>query len=151
MSNSLWPHKQSPTRPLCPWNSPGKNTGVGCHFLLPGIFPTRTEPMFPALQVDSLPLRCLGSPYLVRWAFCCPLLWTTSYIIILENLPKPCSEASWWKRDSEIIVCLYQSILSLSLCIYAKQDDPASRDVIVIVTTIITMSAFTEQLLYART
>ena len=23
---------------LCPWNSPGKNTGVGCHFLLQGIF-----------------------------------------------------------------------------------------------------------------
>ena len=27
-------------RLLCPWNSPGKNTGVGCHFLLQGIFPT---------------------------------------------------------------------------------------------------------------
>ena len=26
---------------LCPWNSPGKNTGVGCLFLLQGIFPTR--------------------------------------------------------------------------------------------------------------
>ena len=26
--------------PLCPWNSPGKNTGVGCHFLLQRIFPT---------------------------------------------------------------------------------------------------------------
>ena len=25
---------------ICPWNSPGKNTGVGCHFLLQGIFPT---------------------------------------------------------------------------------------------------------------
>ena len=25
---------------LCPWNSPGKNTGVGCHVLLQGIFPT---------------------------------------------------------------------------------------------------------------
>ena len=28
------PHGQQPTRLLCPWNSPGKNTGVGCHFLL---------------------------------------------------------------------------------------------------------------------
>jgi len=27
-----------PTRLLCPWNFPGKNTGVGCHFLLQGIF-----------------------------------------------------------------------------------------------------------------
>ena len=30
-----------PARFLCPWNSPGKNTGVGCHFLLQGIFPTQ--------------------------------------------------------------------------------------------------------------
>ena len=27
-----------PSRLLCPWNFPGKNTGVGCHFLLQGIF-----------------------------------------------------------------------------------------------------------------
>ena len=26
---------------LCPWDSPGKNTGVGCHFLLQGTFPTQ--------------------------------------------------------------------------------------------------------------
>ena len=28
------PHRQQPTRLLCLWDSPGKNTGVGCHFLL---------------------------------------------------------------------------------------------------------------------
>ena len=28
------PHRQQPTRLPCPWDSPGKNTGVGCHFLL---------------------------------------------------------------------------------------------------------------------
>ena len=31
----------SPTRLLCPWNFPGKNTRVGCHFLLQGIFQTQ--------------------------------------------------------------------------------------------------------------
>ena len=30
-----------PTRLLCPWDSPGKNPAVGCHFLLQGIFPTQ--------------------------------------------------------------------------------------------------------------
>ena len=34
MSNSVWPHGLQPTRLLCPRDSPGKNTGVGCHFLL---------------------------------------------------------------------------------------------------------------------
>ena len=30
----LWHHRQQPTRLPCPWGSPGKNTGMGCHFLL---------------------------------------------------------------------------------------------------------------------
>ena len=34
MSNSLQPHRWQPTRLPHPWDSPGKNTGVGCHFLL---------------------------------------------------------------------------------------------------------------------
>ena len=34
MSNSVWPHRRQPTRLPHPWDSPGKNTGVGCHFLL---------------------------------------------------------------------------------------------------------------------
>ena len=34
MSDSVRPQRQQPTRLLCPWDSPGKNTGVGCHFLL---------------------------------------------------------------------------------------------------------------------
>ena len=41
MSISLWPHGLYPTKLLCPWNSPGKNVGMGCHFLLQGIFPTQ--------------------------------------------------------------------------------------------------------------
>ena len=34
MSNSVRPHRRKPTRHPHPWDSPGKNTGVGCHFLL---------------------------------------------------------------------------------------------------------------------
>ena len=34
VSNSVRPHSQQPTRLPRPWDSPGKNTGVGCHFLL---------------------------------------------------------------------------------------------------------------------
>ena len=34
MSDSVLPHRRQPTRLPCPWDSPGKNTGVGCHFLL---------------------------------------------------------------------------------------------------------------------
>ena len=41
MSDSSQPYGLQCTRPLCPWDSLGKNTGVGCHFLLQGIFPTQ--------------------------------------------------------------------------------------------------------------
>ena len=41
VSDSLRPHELQPARLLCPWDSPGNNTGVGCHFLLQGIFPTQ--------------------------------------------------------------------------------------------------------------
>ena len=34
MSDSVRPHRWQPTRRPRPWDSPGKNTGVGCHFLL---------------------------------------------------------------------------------------------------------------------
>ena len=37
----LQPHVLQPARLLCPWDFPGKNTGVGCHALLQGIFPTQ--------------------------------------------------------------------------------------------------------------
>ena len=33
VSDSVWPHRRQPTRLPRPWDSPGKNTGVGCHFL----------------------------------------------------------------------------------------------------------------------
>ena len=49
-----------PARLLSPWDSPGRNTGVGCHALLQGIFPTQgSNPHLLCLlhwQVDSLPL-----------------------------------------------------------------------------------------------
>ena len=37
MSDSVPPHRRQPTRLPGPWDSPGKNTGVGCHFLLQSV------------------------------------------------------------------------------------------------------------------
>ena len=41
MSKSFRPHGLLPTRLLCPWEFPGKSTGVGCHFLIQEIIPTQ--------------------------------------------------------------------------------------------------------------
>ena len=79
---------------LCPWRSPDKNTGVGCHFLFQGIFPTQisTLPLLPLLhlhhwQAGSLPAESLGKPTLTltlpllgidRNKFCTCPLWLAS-------------------------------------------------------------------------
>ena len=56
VSNSLQPHRLLPTRLLCPWDFPGKNTRVGCHFLLQGIFLTQgSNSHLIHQQADSLP------------------------------------------------------------------------------------------------
>ena len=65
----FWTHGLLPARPLSPWNFPGKNTGMGCYFLLQGIFLTqRSNPCL--LQADSLSPCHLGSPkYNVSYRF----------------------------------------------------------------------------------
>ena len=65
MSDSVTPWTVAARR-LCSRDFPGKNTGVGCHFLLQGIFPTQgSNPGFLYhlhWQVDSLPLVPPGKP-----------------------------------------------------------------------------------------
>ena len=71
MSNSLQPHGLQPTRLLCPWDSPGKNTGVGCHALLQGVFLTQgLNPRILHLlhwQAGSLPLVPPGKPNYIHY------------------------------------------------------------------------------------
>ena len=56
VSNSLRPRGLSPTRLLCPRDFSGKSTGVGCYFLLRGIFPTQGSNLhLLRWQADSLP------------------------------------------------------------------------------------------------
>ena len=83
---TLQPHGLKPARLFCPWDLPGKNTGVGCHYPSPGDLPNPgIQSGSPALQVDSLPpepsvkrehyntevkderrLRCLGEKTVSR-------------------------------------------------------------------------------------
>ena len=65
VSDSVRPQRWQPTRLPCPWDSPGKNTGVGCHFLLqcmkvknemevPQSCPTLSDPMDCSLPGSSV-------------------------------------------------------------------------------------------------
>ena len=74
-----------PPRLLCPWDSPGKNTGVGCHFLLQGIVPTQCN----ADDLDSIPEsgRTPGRAYGNSLQYSC-----------LEN-----STDRWGRKESDTI------------------------------------------------
>ena len=54
---------KEPTRLICPWNSPGRNTGVGLPCPSPGDLPNPgIEPGSPALRADALPSEPPGKP-----------------------------------------------------------------------------------------
>ena len=64
VSNALRSHGPASLL-LCPWDSPGKKNGVGCHLLLQGNFPTPgMESGSPASQAESLPSETPGKPLL---------------------------------------------------------------------------------------
>ena len=67
-SDSMRPHGPKPIRLFCQWNFPKKNTGVGCHAILQGIFPTQgSNPSLLHLLycwVGYLPLVPPGKPHL---------------------------------------------------------------------------------------
>ena len=60
------PHRRQPTRLLCPWDSPGKNTGVGCHFLLQCMKVKSQSPLQAAIGKLSLALTSTLSPCKVQ-------------------------------------------------------------------------------------
>ena len=91
MPNSLPPHGLLPARPLCPLDSPGKNTGVGCHALLQGVFPTLgLNPGLLHGRWDSLPTE---SPV---WS---PTTFSTLYSFVQVHLPIWCHLPSAWKTS----------------------------------------------------
>ena len=84
MSNCLQPCGLQPARLLPPWDSPGKNTGLGSHFRLQGAFPTQGSPVSPALS---------GRFTTGLWFF--SLENTNRYI---ENKQMKNGEFPWWLR-----------------------------------------------------
>ena len=80
MSDSVWPYGLETPRLLFPWDSLGKNTRVGCHALLQGIFPTRrlNLPLLHLLHwpAGSLSLAPPGKPMFKDILFNIYLIYT---------------------------------------------------------------------------
>ena len=105
LSHSVVSGSLQPTRLLCPWNFPGKNVGVGCHFLLQRIFLTQgfEQPsptsvsctageLFTQLSHEACKLRC--------WLFVFSQLFSQS--VVSDSL---CSYGPWPIR----LLCLWDS------------------------------------------
>ena len=108
MSDSVRPHRRQPTQLLCPWDSPGKNTGVGCHFLLQCMkgksesevaqsCPTLSDPMDCSLPGSSV--HGIFQARVLEWgaiSFSFDVLisaiksvTTYPFVILLLSLPSP--------------------------------------------------------------
>ena len=110
VSDSLWPHGLQPTGLLCPWESPGKHSGVGCHFLLQGIFPTQGSNLrILHWQVDSLPLAPLRTPtifhiyvfFLNRLSYDSTSKWRGRFFRIIQLI----SPVPGFLVPSELVLC----------------------------------------------
>ena len=76
MSNSSWPHGLQLVRGLCPWNSPGQNTGVGSRSLLQRIFPTQgSNPGLLHCRWILFTIRITGKPKNIEVGSLSPLQW----------------------------------------------------------------------------
>ena len=110
--DSLQHYGQQPTSLLCPRDSPGNNTGVGCCFLLRGSFPTgdRTYVSLCLLhcQESSLPLEPPGKPSYCYW--------------VGQNVPSGLSvrcyrksEWTFWQIQTKLIILQYFPNCSIKL------------------------------------
>ena len=129
MSDSVQPQRQQPTRLPRPWDSPGKNTGVGCHFLLQCIkviserevaqsYPTLSDPMdcslpgssahgiFQARVLEWVAIALSGESYelCIIWGWMRTIAWETD-----EPLRWLWGTAPWRYGEVSIYVILMKS------------------------------------------
>ena len=85
VSNSVRPHRRQPTRLLCPWDSPGKNTGVGCHACMHAKLLQLCASLWTAAYQAPLSMGFSRQEYWRGLPFPSPrhLLYTTSFHALL--------------------------------------------------------------------
>ena len=102
VSDSVRPHRRQPARLPRPWDSPGKNTGVGHHALLQGIFPTQgSNPGLLHCRQILYQLSHQGSLYtcmnmcVKAYLLCTHEIishWTIKMFLIMDEFSNKC----WW-------------------------------------------------------
>ena len=125
MSNSVQPLRQQPTRLPRPWDSPGKNTGVGCHFLLQCMKVKRERevaqscPILSNCMDCSLPGSSIHGSFQARvpeWGYHCLFHYLTGRISNHNRLIVSSFEnfLLFLKFTKEVFVLLIQIIIIFS-------------------------------------
>ena len=129
VTDSLWPPGLQPAKLLCPWDFPGKNTGVGCHFLLQGIFPTQgLNPRLLHWQKQGVQMgKCweirgratdAGARGPRRWLWAwdlhshperssCPEAWALCSLLVQPGFTEPARDVAgfcWTERWEEVVL-----------------------------------------------
>ena len=119
VSDSVWPHRRQPTRLPRPWDSPGKNTGVRCHFLLQGMKVKSESEVTQSCPTLSDPVDCNPPGFFVHGIFQARVVewgaiaFSAYYICTDKNVKK--------KKKSKIPQCLWVSERSLKVLSYSLE------------------------------
>ena len=123
----------SPLRFFCSWDSPGKNSGVGCHFLLQGLFPTQWSNLHLLCllhwQVDSFPLAPPGKVVAsVRVQFSRSVVSDSLHLHGLQyaRLPCPSPTSGGYSNSCQLSQWCHRTISSILPFSSHLQSFPAS-------------------------
>ena len=91
LGSFLRPFGLQPAKLLCPWDSPGKNTGMGCHFLLQGIFLNQGQTQVSCIANSrSVMSDCFATPWTIQsMDFSRPEYWNGQLFPSPGDLPNP--------------------------------------------------------------
>ena len=115
MSDSVRPHRRQPTRLIYPWDSPGKNTGVGCHFLLQCMKVKSESEVAQSCLTPSDPMDCslpgssahgIFQARVLEWGamwcptLCDPMDYSMPGFLVLRHLPEFAQICVHWVSDA---------------------------------------------------
>ena len=99
---------------LCPWNSPGRNTGVDCHFLLQRIFLTQgSNPGLLHWRQILYQLSCKGSQITRYRVFIASWGWQLRGLDIANLYFVPALRSSWTSESQHVFIIILVSLLFL--------------------------------------
>ena len=102
VSDSSWPHGLQPTRLFCPWDFPGKSTGVGCHCLLQNFAPAvlnSLEDFLTCAQIQLPNTKDLTPPWPIRTG-----VQTSKTSLLQEGVLGGCLCACCWSLKNQVVI-----------------------------------------------